>query len=109
MGSRVPTILQERNKRMMSNLSHRPSHIDGNLGHRPSHIDGNLSHRPSHADVKYMKKEKSADKESSSFPNNFWFPEPVAEISTENNIKEITKKQEEKEENKTDLNNNSRS
>merc|ERR1711881_755172 len=98
MGSRAPTILNTRNKRMMSNLSH-----------RPSHIDGNLSHRPSHADVNYMKKEKSADEESSSFPNNFWFPEPAADTSTENNIKEITKKQEEKEENKTDINNNSRS
>ena len=91
----------------MSNLSHRLSHIYGNLGHRPSHIDGNLSHRPSHSDVKYMKKEKSAYKESSSFPNNFWFPEPAAYISTEENIKEIAEKQEEKEENKTDINNNS--
>ena len=88
----------------MSNLSQRPSHIDGNLGHRPSHIDGNLSHRPSHADVKYMK--KSPD-EKSSFPNNFWFPEPAANISTEKNTKENTK-QKQKEKNKTDVNNNSR-
>merc|ERR1712045_397312 len=105
MGSRVRTILQERNKRMMSNLSHRPSHIDGNLGHRPSHIDGNLSHRPSHADVKYMK--KSPDKEESSFPINFWYPEPAADISTEKKIKETPQKQEEK--NKSDINNNNQS
>merc|ERR1711997_1418898 len=107
MGSRVssPNYLT-RNKRIMSNLSHRPAHIDGNLGHRPSHIDGNLGHRPSHADVKYMK--KSADEESS-FPNNFWFPEPAANISTEKKMKENPPKQEEKEENKTDINNNSQS
>merc|ERR1712241_196497 len=108
MGSRgsSPNYLT-RDKRIMSNLSHRPAHIDGNLGHRPSHIDGNLSHRPSHADVKYMK--KSSDEKESSFPNNFWFPEPAANISTEKKIKENTKKQEEKEENKTDINNNSQS
>merc|ERR1712088_333544 len=108
MGSRVssPNYLT-RNKRIMSNLSHRPAHIDGNLGHRPSHIDGNLSHRPSHADVKYMK--KSSDEKESSFPNNFWFPEPAANISTEKKIKENPQKQEEKEENKTDINNNSQS
>merc|ERR1719166_4722 len=87
------------------NLGHRPSHIDGNLGHRPSHIDGNLSHRPSHADVKYMK--KSPDKEESSFPINFWYPEPAADISTEKKIKETPQKQEEK--NKSDINNNSQS
>ena len=77
-----------------------------NLSHRPSHIDGNLSHRPSHAGVKYM--ESSADEESS-FPNNFWFPEPADNISTEKNCKENTETQKEKKENKTDINNNSRS
>ena len=77
-----------------------------NLSHRPSHIDGNLSHRPSHAGAEYM--ERSSDEESA-FPNNFWLPEPAANISTENICRETTKtKQENKDEDKTDINNNSR-
>ena len=76
-----------------------------NLAHRPSHIDGNLSHRPSHAGIVFMK--KSPNKESS-FPNNFWVPEPAANISTEKKGKGNNKTKEDKEKNKTDLNNNSR-
>merc|ERR1712232_178780 len=76
-----------------------------NLSHRQSHIDGNLSHRPSHADIVYMKRSDKSESESS-FPNNFWVPEPAANTSTEKESKGNTKIKEEKEKNKTDKNNN---
>ena len=78
-----------------------------NLSHRQSHIDGNLSHRPSHAGIVYMKRSDKSESQSS-FPNNFWVPEPAANISTERKGKGNNKTKEDKEKNKTDLNNNSR-
>ena len=72
--------------------------IRSNLSHRPSHIDGNLSYRPSHDGAEYM--ERSSDEESA-FPNNFWLPENICRETTKT-------KQENKDEDKTDINNNSR-
>merc|ERR1712024_83662 len=97
MGSQVQTYAITRSKKMEATLSQ-----------SPSHFDWNLSHKPSDAGVKYMKSPKDLDKQSS-FPNNFWMPSPLPPAANKDTKEtENTKIQEdkEKEESKTDLNNN---
>merc|ERR1712079_992128 len=98
MGSQVQTYAITRSKKMESTLSQRPSQFD---------FDWNLSHKPSDAGVKYMKSPKDEDKQSS-FPNNFWMPSPLPPAANEDTKEtENTQIHDDKEESKTDLNNNS--
>merc|ERR1712062_324994 len=111
MGSQVQTYAITRSKKMESTLSHKPSQFDfdWNLSHKPSQFDfdWNLSHKPSDAGVKYMKSPKDEDKQSS-FPINFWMPSPLPPAANEDTKEtENTQIHDDKEESKTDLNNNS--
>merc|ERR1712141_472788 len=98
MGSQVQTYAITRSKKMESTLSHSPSQFD---------FDWNLSHKPSDAGVKYMKSPKDEDKQSS-FPINFWMPSPLPPAANEDTKEtENTQVHDDKEESKTDVNNNS--